>query len=739
MRQSRLYLAVVLLLILAAMGLKTWLIPTPSPKPAVATGQFNVYRANARLTELLGDQQPHPADSAANDAVRDKLVAQLSEMGLQPQVRDTFACNEIYKYRGVTCARVRNVVATIGPPAGKRLLLAAHYDSTPVGPGAGDDGSGVATLLEVAYLLKDHPLKRPVTFLFDEGEELGLIGARAFVERDPIAGEVDSLLNFEARGVSGPVHMFETSQPNGTAIAAYSRAVKLKVANSLTTDIYRQMPNYTDVNTFDGRNWLTLNFAMIGNETRYHSAGDDLDALNLGSLQHMGDQALALATKLSAGMPQASGQRIFMDLLGAELIQMPQWLGLALLGLLLVAYGWRAWKKRALGRGLGAPAAAFILSGILAWIGAWVMGAIRAGMYWRAEPLWTLTAVYASAIFAGLVVLATIGRKLERKRLRTGFWLFFLILGAIIAFVATGGIIFFLFPPLVYLIAALGDRRSKGAERWGAWAALALLFLTFGEMLALLEELLNQGPMWLFAPLGMLLIYPALVETLPLMRSISRAWLASAGAAITILAWVIVYAIPAYSADRQQQFTIEYVTDADSGAAHWSILNDYASLPDAYATMGKWGLGKLPFAERKRWLATAPTVPIAAPAVQTVGSAPEGKSRRVRLRIAANGAQSILLVSKKDADIVAAGAPGFVRPIDVSAHKGQTTIRCFGRSCDGAVIDLVIGNREPLELSVWGWRPGLPAQARPLVAARPRLARPQYVADGTTTIQKITL
>jgi hypothetical protein len=739
MRHPKLWLAILLVALLAGMAAKAWLVPSLSPHHAVANGEFDAFRAKARLKQLLGKQQPHPADSAANDAVRGRLVAQLTAMGLHPQVRDEFACNENYKSRGVSCARVRNVVATIGTTAGKHVLLAAHYDSTPVGPGAGDDGAGVATLLEVAYLLKDKPLQRPVTFLFDEGEELGLIGARAFVERDPLAGQIDSLLNFEARGVSGPVHMFETSQPNGAAIGAYAGAVNLKVANSLSTDVYRQMPNYTDVNTFDGRGWLTLNFAMIGNETRYHSAGDNLDAFSLGSLQHMGDQALALTTRLSAGAaPRASDQRIFMDVFGAGFVQMPQLLGVVLLGALLAGFAWLAFTRRALGRGLGSATASFVLSGGIAWLATWLMGLMRPGMYWRAEPVWTHMAVYACAILASLVVVATVGGKLDRTRLRAGYWLFFLGLGVIVAFVATGGIIFFLFPPAIYLIGALAAPRWKSAEQWGASAALAVLFLTFGEMLALLEELLNQGPMWLFAPLGFLLLYPALIEAQPLMRRLSRSWLAAAGVLLAALAWAIAFAVPAYSADRQQQFTIEYVKDANSGAALWSILNDRAPLPDAFGTIAEWSFGKLPYSERRRWLAEAPAAAVTPPAVEVIGSSTDGKTRRVRIRLATNGAESVLLLSKKDADISAAGAPRFVRPIDRTA-EGQTAIRCFGRSCDGAVIDLAVGNHKPLQLWVLGWRPVLPAQARPLVAARPEFARPQYVADGTTTVEKLTL
>src|SRR6478752_2701198 len=116
----------------------------------------------ALLATILGNQQPHPADSVGDDAVRSRLLGQIQSLGLHPIVRDQFACNTIYKQRGVSCARVRNVIVALGPATGKALLLNAHYDSTPVGPAAGDDGAGVATLLEVASIIKNEPLKRPV-------------------------------------------------------------------------------------------------------------------------------------------------------------------------------------------------------------------------------------------------------------------------------------------------------------------------------------------------------------------------------------------------------------------------------------------------------------------------------------------------------------------------------------------------------------------------------------------------
>ena len=241
----------------------------------------------------------------------------LQSMGLKPIVRDQVACNELFKQRGVACARVRNVIAVLGPPGGKAVLLNAHYDSTPAGPGAGDDGIGVATLLEVGSILRTRALKRPVILLFNEGEELGLVGARAFLA-DPLSRNVGSLINLEARGVGGPANMFETSVPNGAAIAVFGATAAHPVANSLSTDVYRQMPNYTDVNSFAGRGWLTLNIAPIGNETRYHSAGDNFAALDHRTLQHMGNQALAAAERLANGRPPAAGDRIFMDVSGGR-------------------------------------------------------------------------------------------------------------------------------------------------------------------------------------------------------------------------------------------------------------------------------------------------------------------------------------------------------------------------------------------------------------------------------------
>jgi len=468
MRKPILLLAVLMLAVLGAMAAKAWLLELPPVRAHNAAGQFDAERAAGRLAFVLGDQRPHPADTAADDLVRGKIVMLLQSMGLQPAVRDQLVCNELYKQRGVSCARVRNIIAVMGPPTGKAVLLNAHYDSTPVGPGAGDDGIGVATLLEVGNILGKKPLKRPVILLFNEGEELGLIGARSFLT-DPLSRNVDSLVNLEARGVRGPANMFETSVPNGPAIATFSRTAAHPVANSLGTDVYRLLPNYTDVNSFSARAWLTLNIAPIGNETRYHSAGDDLAALDHRTLQHMGDQTLALAERLNSGPPpQATSNRIFMDVSGRGLIVLPMIVGIVLLVGLIVAFAALTWRRSRIGPGLAVAFGTIVGSAALAWLALAAIGVVRQGMFWRAEPLWTHVVVYASTILVAVALLATVGSKADRTQLRAAFWLVFLLLGGAIGLVAPGGIIFFLFPPLIVLAGII-------AKRWWPLALMSIL------------------------------------------------------------------------------------------------------------------------------------------------------------------------------------------------------------------------------------------------------------------------
>jgi hypothetical protein len=726
------------LALLAALALAPQLTEPPAVR-AAAVGEFDVERAAARLERILDDPRPHPVDSDASDGVRQRLVAELRSIGLTPRITDDFVCNASRDGSGAACGRVRNIIATLGPAEGRHVLLVAHYDSTPIGPGAADDGIGVASMLETAALLSRQPLERPVTFLFNEGEESGLLGARAFMERDPLAASVDTILNFEARGVSGPALMFETSRPNGAAIALFEDAVAWPAANSLATDFYRLIPNSTDVAVLEERgDWTILNFAVIGNETRYHTPDDRLEALDRRSLQHMGDQALALTLRAANGpSPLAGGEMNYADLLGRSLLVIPTTWAFVGLALTFILVGITALRRHS--RLLGA-AGVILLALAAAAGGAFllqtIIAALRPGHYWRAWPMLTDLAVHATALVAVAAMLALLGRRVGDEALRLAFWLLFILAAGAVSFLVPGAAIFFLLPAMVATLALL-LRRWRVAERAGRWLAALVLFLLWAPLLALASVLLHQGSAWIFAPIAAILLLPWLIEARPLLGLARPAPIIAALAAVALVAWGAVLLAPAYSEDRKQQFGIEYAAEA-GGAARWLVANDGAALPPAFSAF-KPG-AKVPWSSRARWEAPAPAGLAAAPAVEVLGTAPQPAGRIVRIRLRANGADAISLRAPRDAGLQGFTVYGWAQPLKVPpAGTDNQVIACRGRSCDGLVLELRLGSREPLPWTIIGSATGLSAEAEPLVAARPSTAAPQYNPDARIGVAKVRL
>jgi hypothetical protein len=90
-----------------------------------------------------------------------------------------------FEPRNAFGGKTANVVATLKGTVNPELIyvISSHYDSVDAGPGADDDSSGTAALLEAARMLAAHPLPATVIFASMTGEEGGLLGSREFVRR----------------------------------------------------------------------------------------------------------------------------------------------------------------------------------------------------------------------------------------------------------------------------------------------------------------------------------------------------------------------------------------------------------------------------------------------------------------------------------------------------------------------------------------------------------------------------
>ena len=737
MKRTGLIVALLLLALLAVMGAKSAMVPL-APAGASEPGGFDTGRAMARLQRILGDQRPHPVDSAANDDVRGRLVAELRALGLAPRIADTFTCNGSDKSQTVSCARIRNVVATIGPAQGRHVLLVAHYDSTPAGPGASDDGIGIASMLEVAALLRDRPLKRPVSLLFNEGEETGLIGARAFLDKDPLAARVDTLVNLESRGTTGPAIMFETSRPNGRAIRHYARSVGRPAGNSLTTDFSRLIPNQTDVAVLKARPWTILNFSIIGNETRYHSPDDRISALDPRSLRHMGEQALQVTADLAGNGPvPADGELIYADVLGLGLVMLPLWLGLVLLGALLLGFAGLAWSRRSgVGRGSAALLLAMADAALTAFLLHWLIGRLRPGEYWRANPEWISLAIDATAMASAAAALLWIARSVARDRLQLAFWLVYLALGSAICLVAPGAAIYFLLPPLLAGVGLLWPR----LERFATGLALLALAVHWLPLLHLSQVLLDFDAGWIFAPVAVLILFPFLIELKCAMARLGRGRVTAAMAAAAAVAWLPAALAPAYSTERKQRLSLEYVWDEARGKARWMAYHDRGPLPAAFEAAGRLERGvEVPWSSYKRWAVDARGPAVAPPTLERLGERVAGGNRLVSFRLRMRGSDVVRLVGPKGERFLAASAGGSFRRFGKDEAKEAPVFRCHGRSCDGLAVNLLVAGTAPLDATIVGSRSGLPEEGAALVRGRPATAQPQYIPDTTVALGKVRL
>jgi hypothetical protein len=284
------------------LGLTGWSVAALQP-PAAASADapaqdFSATRAYAHVEQIA--QERHTAGSEADRRVVDGLVQTLADLGLDTRVQHGVGARQT-RSGETRMARVENVVGVLpGSDSTGRLFLMAHHDSVETGPGAADDAAGVATLLESVRALTVGPrLRNDVVVVLTDAEEACLCGAEAFAFSHPLAGAGGVVLNFEARGTTGPPVMFETSEGNADLADAFAEAAPHPVASSVAVEVYRALPNDTDFSVLlaDG-DFTGLNTAFIEGAAAYHTAQDTPARLDQRTLQAMGDNALAMTRHL---------------------------------------------------------------------------------------------------------------------------------------------------------------------------------------------------------------------------------------------------------------------------------------------------------------------------------------------------------------------------------------------------------------------------------------------------------
>lgn len=631
------------------------LMPSKISDASTPETEFSTERALSQLKVI--SEKPHYIGSDAHLEVHQYLITQLELLGLQPHVQKGFTLNKNW---GVL-AKPKNIVARIsGKEKGKALMLLAHYDSAPHSKsyGASDAGSGVVAILEGvrAYLASGQIPKNDIIILFSDAEEIGLMGAKLFVEKHPWINEVGIVVNFEARGSGGPSNMIlETNQGNTTLVKEFIKAnPSHPVASSLMYSVYKMLPNDTDSTIF--RELADIDsyfFAFIDDHYHYHTASDTFENLDRNTLEHQGTYVMAILnhfTQSDLSNLKAEHDSIYFNVPFIKMVSYPfSWivpmLFLAiLLFISLVLYGLSRQKldRREILKGFIPFLSSLVVTGLLAFFGWKLLLAIYPG-YGEILHGFTYNGHLYIIAFVAFTLALTFSfygkfhRKERPANLVIAPLFVWMIICTLLAIYLKGGAFFII--PVFFTIAMLFVLLKQNKPN------LILLLLLCVPTVFILSPLIQYFPVGLgLKMLSISAVFTVLLFGLliPVLASFSsKKSFAVLFLVVGFVALISAHFKSDFTDERHKPNSLVYYMDADSQQAYW-VTYDKMLDPWTQNFMGEAPLNAADVIENLAgskygtgfsFAATAPHKEIQQPDIVLLNDTIEGDLREITLLI----------------------------------------------------------------------------------------------------------
>lgn len=561
---------------LAALAALAWqaLAPPDIPAPVVSIAS-PAWDARVTSHQRVLVASPRSVGGRDNAQARAYLIQQLRAMGLAPAVqRATVRTSVTRLFGGIhhTIGVVHNVVATIpgtAPDAARRpaLLLATHYDSGAAPRDALPGAATVSALLETARALRAAPPANDIVLLFADGERVGMLGSRGFVEQHPLASRIGMALRFDG-AVDGPLRMLEASSAGTPALAGWMRAApELRGASANATLA-----------------WLLGDAPHIGPLTRLDApvllfGGGEPRAIDTAPRQ-LGDAMLRLAHAYGAAPLAPGGQaaHVYLSLPIVGPVHHAAWLvwAPAILSCLMLAGAWRGQfgQDGVLDAAQGAFGVCFLLLVVRVGTWSWDGELAAAGLAGDHRLPLTVAVVTACVFVAGLHLLrrsvgtaATVLGALAWPTLVLLFAAVFLpTLAPLLAW------------PLVAALGAFTLLHTRWGKQQGPGVRLLVLLAGLAPAASLLPPALRDA--WILLAPGHMHVPPMLMA-LPMLCFAGPLLMLRTGAAVAgalTLSLAACLALPNGAAVRHEQAAepgnleqLVYYKDMNSWRAYWLL------------------------------------------------------------------------------------------------------------------------------------------------------------------------
>ncbi len=217
-----------------------------------------------------------------------------------------------FQYNG---ANLRNV---IGEKLGQAypesiIIVCGHLDCTSgdpyvLAPGAEDNGTGSAVVLNAARAFSELPCAMTIRFMTFSGEEQGLIGSDRYASYVQNQGEaIVAVINVDMVGYSGPYmpDMYIFSDNNSYSLGALGASIIDQYTNLDTITVYSYNPQYgSDHYPFAIRGYPAIFFIDAWLDDYdwypyYHTTADTLGNLNMAQQASIGQAVTAMAAVIA--------------------------------------------------------------------------------------------------------------------------------------------------------------------------------------------------------------------------------------------------------------------------------------------------------------------------------------------------------------------------------------------------------------------------------------------------------